>query len=137
MPKNNLKVRGIERWTMPERGVTVEDTAQVTLEREALQPAICFRGGMKVAGQRDYLVVAPLGSAWRAITVTFGPPLLITTGCFTGTLDEFRAEVALKPRDRAKREYEALVRFILEVADARGFLDGEGAPESGLGEADW
>ena len=69
--------------------------------------------GAALAGKRPILQVGPIGSrgALLSLWVTGGGPL-ITTGCFTGTPEEFRAAVAVAEThgdNEHAREYAAVL----------------------------
>lgn len=139
MPKNGHEFHERDQWSQPTRGVTIEETANVTMRPATIEPQVCFRGGMQATFLSDMLYIGPIGSQGRTITVTFGPPMLLSTGCFVGTLDAFEREVRMKPEGTVYRqEYEALIRYLVEMATIRGFAANasSGVPECGLGEAD-
>jgi hypothetical protein len=140
MAKTGRVMRGIERWTVPPPGVSVDDGGQIAMPPEAITPHVTFRGGMRAANLKSFMYLGPLGSSRRTLTVTFGPPVMIATGCFTGTLEEFRQELAYKAvGDPYRQEYEDALDFIERQAarwTGAGPAVGTGVPECGLGEED-
>ena len=114
MVKLRTDNKGIDRWqTVTERGVTNDGIE--ALPDAQLLPRVVLRGTAVVRMPRDYLCIGPLGSRDDFITVTFKPVMQITTGCFTGTFEQFRAEVDLKEEGSLGRsEYKAVVA-LLEV----------------------
>lgn len=74
-------------------------------------------GSARVEWTRQVLEVGPIGSRDDALTVIWQPSgLLVTTGCFHGTLDEFAAAVtATHGDDEYTREYRLAIAFAVEV----------------------
>lgn len=81
-------------------------------------PRLVLRGQQRAHRVRDVLCLGPLGSRDDYLTVTFGPPLLLTTGCFTGTLDDFVMELEGK-LGPLYDEYRAAVDFIRTLSRTR------------------
>ena len=81
-------------------------------DKDSLLPRVVFRGEVLVEVPKDYLILGPIGSRADYLTVTFRPVVRITTGCFSGTLEEFQSELEDKPADKVKQEYTAAVDLI-------------------------
>jgi hypothetical protein len=94
---------GIERWAEEhERGVVVRQPAGVTLgdgfTQQNLLPRVVLRGEIVIDDPRDLLVIGPLGTRDDYLTVTFKPQLRITTGCFSGSVEQFETLCRRKNR---------------------------------------
>ncbi len=46
-----------------------------------------------ISRSQDFMVIGPLGSRVSYLTITFKPQVILSTGCFTGTLSEFKKAV--------------------------------------------
>ena len=71
-------------------------------------------GGKKLIGVRPIFIIGPLGSDARYLTayLTDGG-VMVRTGCFFGTLEEFSAAVTEKHGDNTHgREYRAVIAMI-------------------------
>lgn len=114
------RFHGRPRWPEEfERGVLVRNE-RVDVPIDELLPRLVFRGDMTLCDVRDHLVVGPIGSRDDYLTVTFCPDLVLSVGCFIGTLDAFEQEVAMKePGDSCRIEYEALIAFLRILATTR------------------
>ena len=75
-------------------------------------------GDAQVANQQDWLCLGPLGSRNSVLMVTFRPGVLVSTGCFRGTLAEFEEAVkATHANTRYGREYMAAIKLIELLAE--------------------
>ena len=113
--------KGITRYAaISERGVTnLAADGEVLPTLTVLTPRVVLRGDITVGRERDVLTIGPIGSRNDYLTVTFKPGVQITTGCMTGTLEEFAAEVARKEEGVHKREYQAALAFIATLVGTR------------------
>ena len=141
MPLNDSTLRGTARWTSAvAKGVTIEDTATVTLTPESLLPSLVFRNGCVVAAMRDFVAIGPVGSRDSWLVVTFRPETKWATGCFDGSTGEFVADVEFKPVGNVhRREYEAVIALVAVFAETRGQPApryDSGSSEAGLSAAD-
>ena len=84
-----------------------------------LLPRLVIRGPVKIESYRDCICIGPIGSRNDYLTVTFKPATRVTTGCFSGSLDDFREEVAGKGSPH-REEYEAALLFIEALETKRG-----------------
>jgi hypothetical protein len=82
-----------------ERGVTIWRNTPVSVDERELEPRVVLRNGAEVDILKDVLVLGPLGSRADYLTVTWRPKPQITTGCFTGTIEQFEYRVNQMPRD--------------------------------------
>jgi hypothetical protein len=95
-----------------ERGVLVRNS-NVVPKSEDLLPRVVIRGDMALGMKHQHIVVGPIGSRDDYVTVTFKPTLVLTTGCFTGSLPDFERELSFKGvADTNRNEYLALVSFL-------------------------
>jgi hypothetical protein len=89
-------------------------------ENATVSGSATVSGDATVTQTTDYLVIGPLGSRDAYLTVTFKDVPQITTGCFTGTIEEFKKAIKKKHgRDHCKKrgnqhegEYLAAISFI-------------------------
>lgn len=73
-----------------------------------------LRGNSKITGARPVFTVGPIGSRSDTLTAfNTGTGLILQTGCFFGSLDEFRAAlIAAHDMNKHREEYEAALTFI-------------------------
>lgn len=113
---------GVTRWTQESaRGVIdhlTEGRRNPNVQVEHLLPRVVFRGDVTLDSYMDHLVLGPIGSRSDYLTVTFKPALQLTTGCFTGTLEQFEALVETSG-GRRQQEYEAVIALLRVLAETR------------------
>ena len=120
-----------------ERGVQViEDkdgsTPEIKHKLDDLLPRVVLRGPIVIKSLRDHFVFGPIGSRNDYLTVTFAPGLWLTTGCFSGTIEEFEAELytisdspafvadgGFVKSERERQEYGAVIACIRILAQTR------------------
>ena len=77
--------------------------------------------GRTIRTSRDCLVIDSMGSRNAPITITFYPQIEIATGCFIGSIEKFRINLARDhPDDVHTVEYNAALAFIEALAVTRG-----------------
>jgi hypothetical protein len=114
---------GRPQWRQcTERGVLIGDPSRVAGSPSLLLPRVVIRGEAAVRDSGDFLCIGPIGSRADYLTVTWWPRVIVTTGCFTGPLEDFEAEVReQKPVGTpGRRAYEAAIALIRVLAEARG-----------------
>lgn len=107
--------------SVTERGVVQRGTMAGNIYPSAvLAPRVVLRSAKAIVREpRDHLVIGPIGSRDDYITATFGGDVtLITTGCFTGSLEDFGEELAERHGWKAM-EYQAALMLIRVRAEAR------------------
>lgn len=120
-----------------ERGVQVivdkdGSAPEIKHKLDDLLPRVVLRGPIVIKSLRDYAIFGPIGSRNDFLTVTFAPGLWLTTGCFSGTIEEFEAELykmsdptpfvaggGFAKSERERQEYEAVLACIRTLALTR------------------
>ena len=132
---------GIMRYeAVTARGVYIDPgcEATVTLERELLHPRAVFRGICHVDHRGDYLVLGPIGTRFDFLTVTWRPSTQLSTGCFTGSVEQFEQQLNAKRGGETHKEYSAVILMIKALRETREPHD-SGSPgweNPGEGERD-
>ena|SRR3990167_1374514 len=118
----------VVNWARVGEGARVGNWASVG-EGAKIGPEI------KIESTRDVLTIDFLDSRKDTLTaVLVTTPITISTGCFTGTIDEFAAAVTHTHRDNDyAREYRAAIAFIRAVAEARGKSEPQATAEKANG----
>ena len=120
MAKLRTDHKGIDRYeVVTERGVFILEPARAMIGPDRLLPRVVLREDCEVSDERDVMVIGPIGSRKDYLTVTFRPEVQITTGCFTGSLEQFTAEVEGKDDGLHKAEYQAALAFIVAIVPSR------------------
>jgi len=104
------------------KGLVVQEPAEVKLidwQMDILSPRVVLRGPVTVEKVRDVICIGPIGSRDDYLTVTFRDGITVTTGCMTGSLQDFEKELWDK-EGRDRKEYEAAITFIRQLAKHRG-----------------
>ena len=112
------------RHTNPDgsQGGWVADTAQVYDNAWVSGNARVFgnaqvSGNARVSGDADYICIGPIGSRNACVTWTRSDDCIVT-GCFCGTVGEFRAAVIATHGDNHHaRAYLAMLDFIAIVRE--------------------
>jgi hypothetical protein len=120
--KAHVDLRGDTYRQTDARGLVILEPAEVKLvdwQRDSIKPRVVLRGPVKVDQVRDVLSIGPIGSRNDFLTVTFRDGITITTGCMTGSIEDFERELWEKDGVNRK-EYEAAVTFIRQLAKYRG-----------------
>ncbi len=123
MPAHNHQAASGERYSASsqKRGLILEFGAEVMMggsDATDAVPRMILRGeDVRVHSPKQLLCIGPIGSRndWLSVFFRSRTEIILTTGCFTGTLDEFEVElnVGAEPvRDRNKRDYLRAIEFI-------------------------
>ena len=76
----------------------------------------CIRSYAVISERKMIFLASNVGSEYGTLTVFNGKDgLIVTRGCFTGTIDEFLAKSAEVHDDKTKNEY----KLLIEVAKSR------------------
>jgi len=97
-------------------GVHIYPEADIKIFEETITTKIVFRGPVFVDSFRDYLLLGPIGSRSDYLTITFRPEVRITTGCFSGTIEEFEEELLDKPEGPTREEYKVVMDMLKSMA---------------------
>ncbi len=128
MAAHNHQAASGERYSASseKRGLVLEFGAEVMMggsDATAAVPRMILRGeDVRVHSPKNLLCIGPIGSRndWLSVFFRSRTEIILTTGCFTGTLEEFEAElnVGTEPvRDRNKRDYMRAITFIRACAE--------------------
>ena len=104
---------GVNRYSNDSpRTLNIYDGAEVA-PNLVLAPRVLIRGpNVRVNEYQHVLYLGPIGSRHDTLTVTFWPSMIINTGCFSGTLAQFEAEIAKKLDSDVKTEYLAVIELL-------------------------
>ena len=97
----------------------IEGSRVYGLSLTALAPRLILRRSYRINSARDVFILGPIGSRNDWLTVTFKPALQLTTGCFSGSIEQFEAEVLAKRGPPNAEEYEAALVLIRVLAEWR------------------
>ncbi len=130
-PKNHESLSG-ERYSAAtqNRGLILEYGAENYVggyDATSIVPRMVLRGeAVQVRSPKQLKCIGPIGSRndWLSAFFVSATEIIVTTGCFTGTLEEFEAELNVSAfigldgtvRDRNKRDYLRAIDFIKACA---------------------
>ena len=120
-------------------GVTLPETAQLGQKPPStLNPE--FTVPIRVLSARQVFVFGPIGSRLAHVTVIYGQgedkrQVYVYTGCFGGTLDDFKTAVVTRKQeaDPHRHEYEAVITLLYALIQSRQAPHGPLTP----GDPEW